>query len=77
MFTEVTSVGGPAITLAESGAGKVTSFAGSVYTVATSVGGSVATTTSTPPTRTPSTSTTSTSGYDFKTSATMPTNENA
>ena len=37
VYTEVTSNGGAAITLAASGAGKVTSFAGSVYTVATSV----------------------------------------
>ena len=43
VFTEVTSVGGSAITLAESGAGKVTTFAGSVYTVATSAAASAAT----------------------------------
>lgn len=36
VFTEVTSIGGSAITLAESGVGKVTSFAGSIYTIATS-----------------------------------------
>ncbi|KAA1471607.1 hypothetical protein DENSPDRAFT_837638 [Dentipellis sp. KUC8613] len=34
-FTEITSAGGAGITLAESGAGIVTSFAGSVYTAAT------------------------------------------
>ncbi|THH10529.1 hypothetical protein EW146_g8346 [Bondarzewia mesenterica] len=34
-FTEVSSVGGQVITLATSGAGVVTSFGGSVYTVAT------------------------------------------
>ena len=35
LATVVTSEGGQAITLATSGAGKVTSFAGSEYTVAT------------------------------------------
>jgi hypothetical protein len=43
VYTEISSAGGPAITLAASGAGKVTSFAGSVYTVATSSAGSAAT----------------------------------
>jgi hypothetical protein len=43
VFTVITSAGGSAITLAESGAGKVTTFAGSVYTVATSAAGTAAT----------------------------------
>jgi hypothetical protein len=37
VFTEVTQVGGSAITLATSGAGVVTSFGGSVYTAASAV----------------------------------------
>jgi hypothetical protein len=43
VFTEVTSVGGEAITLAGSGVGVVTTFAGSVYTVATGAAASAVT----------------------------------
>ncbi|KAI0299926.1 hypothetical protein BC826DRAFT_1102568 [Russula brevipes] len=43
VFTEITSAGGAAITLAGSGAGVVTTFAGSVYTVATAAAASTGT----------------------------------